>query len=105
MVKRTVPRGDKGFQIPFTAKNGDTKKVIILTGYTVYFKVWKPGQSDILLINGLCTPDDEELGTCHYTVKEGDFDKLGRYYGELELTNGGAIESTQPFMITVVESG
>ena len=99
-----ISQGDYGYNLDFSITESDGS-VRVLTDYTVTLKMWKPGAKETLLIDGGCEIDDEEAGTCHYAVQDGDFDTRGRYHAELELTKTGIVESTEPFIIAVVESG
>lgn len=99
-----IPKGDKGFPLSFTIKDA-IGGIYDFTGYTIKLKVWKQAQPGTLLVNGGCDIDDEDAGTCHYDVAEGDFDSVGKFKAELELTAAGVIESSQVFDIEVTESG
>ena len=104
MQRITIPKSDYGFDIDFTVQDS-SGSAYDLTGYTVTLKVWSPGVPGTLLIDDSCTIDDASSGTCHYSVSSGDFDTVGIYHGELELTQAGIVESTEVFGITVSESG
>lgn len=104
MQKVTVPRGDKGFNLSFTVKDASSS-AYSLSGYTVKLKAWTPGSTSSLAVNASCSVDSSAAGTCHYVVQSGDFDSVIRYHAELELTKASVAESTQPFTITVTESG
>ncbi len=104
MEKITVPKGDKGYDLSFTVTDSSAS-AYDLSGYLVTLKVWAAKVSGTLLIDSNCPVDTAASGTCHYTVANGDFDTVGRYIAELELTKSGVIESTENFSITVVESG
>ena len=104
MVKLTIPKGDTGYDQPFVVQNADGT-VFDLGEYTITLKVWAYRIPGTLKINQACTPDDVDAGTCHYTVQDGDFDTVGRFTAELELTRNGVKVSTEPFRITVQESG
>ena len=99
----TVPQGDYGYNLDFTLYNADgTAKV--LTDYTITLKVWSPGVPGTLLLEGVCDPDVAASGTCHYEVAEGDFDIVGRFLYEIELTQANITESAKNGSLTVVES-
>lgn len=100
----TVPKGDYGYDLTFTV-NDSSGTAYPLSGYTITLKVWNFGVSGTLLISSACTPVVAASGTCKYTVKNEDFDTVGVFDAELELTQTGKVESVQPFNITVAESG
>ena len=103
MADITVPKGDFGFNIDFTVQDGGGD-AFNLTGYTTKFKVWQAGVPGTTVINGSVTHDTEAAGTCHYTVVSGNFDTVGHYKAELQLTKAGAQESTRAYDLEVVES-
>jgi hypothetical protein len=97
-----VKKGNKGFDLEFTIQNDDgTPKN--LTGYTITFKVWKVGAS-VLSLSKACTIVDAGAGTCKYTLGDGDFDVVGKYYFELELTKAGVVEDTETKRLDVLET-
>jgi len=100
----TISKGDYGFYLSFTVNDSDDE-AYDLTDYTITLKVWAPGKPETLLIDSACSPVVAASGTCRYLVQEENFDTKGRYVGELELTEEGVIESTEPFVIVVKESG
>ena len=104
MAVLTIPKSDKGFYINFTVQ--DSAGVAYdLTGYTIKLKVWSPGISGTLLLTGTCNIVNATAGTCRYLIAATDFTIIGTYLAELELTKTNVVESTEPFRITVVESG
>lgn len=109
MERLTIPKDDVGFKINFLVQDADGN-AIDLTVYTaVTIKIWAPGIPGTLLLNKACA-DKAADGTCNYTVLLADFigaiyPAVGRYMAELELTKAGVAESTENFMITIVESG
>ncbi len=95
----TVKKGNYGFVITFNVKNSDgTAKN--LTGYTVTLKVWVLGAASVKF-TGACTVTDASGGVCTYTVAETNFDTVGSYLAELELTRSGVVEDTETFPILV----
>jgi len=71
--------------------------------------MWQAGIPGTLLLNKACTNKAAD-GTCDYTIAEADFagaayPAIGQYLAELELTKASVVESTETFMITIVESG
>jgi len=104
MQEVVTPKGDYGHNLNFTCQDSDGD-AYNLTNYTVTLKLWRPATHDTLVLDEECTPDDEASGTCHYTVKSGDFDTAETYAGELELTATGKKESMIPIRLIVTESG
>jgi hypothetical protein len=99
-----IPKGDKGYPLSFAIKDSDGDEYS-LVGFTIKLKVWKHGQPETLLVDGTCETDDEDAGICHYNIASGDFNSVGVFKAELELTKTGNIESTQSFELEVTESG
>ena len=104
MADLTIPRGDYGYNINFTVQSSGGV-AYNLTGYTIKFKVWKDTKSGILFVNGSCTITVAADGTCYYTVVSGDFNEVGIFKMELELTKSGIVESTQTYELEVARSG
>lgn len=97
-----IIQGDFGYNLNFTVKTA-ASVVRDITNYTITLIVWAPGTpATNLLTNGACVIDDGASGTCHYVIKDGDFDDIGYFYAKLELTVGSSIaESPETFSITV----
>ena len=103
MADLTIKKDNYGFDIQFTVKKAD-ETLKDLTGYTVTLKVWKE-DADNVKFSGTCTLDDDPTsGKCYYTAQETDFDTLGGYNGELELTKSGERLDTKTFTIAVKET-
>jgi len=109
MNRITIPKNDVGFKLEFTVQDSDGTAVD-LTAYTaVTIKMWQAGTPGTLLLNKTCSNAADD-GTCDYTIAAADFTggtypAVGQYLAELELTMTNVIESTETFMITIVESG
>ncbi len=100
-----ITQGDYGYNLNFTVTKADGT-VRVITDYTVTLIVWVPGTPETnLLTNGACAPDVPASGTCHYEIKDGDFDDAGYFYAKLKLTiaENGIVESQERFSITVKE--
>jgi hypothetical protein len=104
MQQIIIPQKDKGYAIAFTVEYANATPRD-LSGYTVNMKAWSPTIPGTLIVNNTCTPVNASAGTCTYTIASGDFNTVGLYYGELELTAAGIQESTETFKIIVGESG
>ena len=103
MADITVPKGNYGYNLAFTIQDAD-ESAYNLSGYTVTLKVWPQDIMTAPIVNSACTIDTAASGTCHYTVQNGDFDYIGNYLCELELTQSGIVESTRNYTLTVEES-
>lgn len=77
-------KDDYGWNINFVIKYNDDS-VVDLTGATVKFKM-APFQGGTLKIDGTCTLDTPTSGTCHYTLLSTDFDTIGNFDTEVEVT-------------------
>ena len=104
MEKITISKGDVGFNLNFTVQDS-TATAYNIGSFTVAFKVWTVGNPGTLLLEQDCTEVVAADGTCYYTIQSGDFDTVGSFRAELELTKTGVIESTENFEIVVVRSG
>ena len=103
MADITIAQNDKGFYISFTI-NDSTGVAYNLAGYTVKLKVWLANQYTTPIVTGDCEVVSAALGTCRYLVVATDFANINNYYGEIELTKSGVVESTEKFAIEVKES-
>ena len=102
--KISLPKGTYGIDFDFTVYNNDGT-AHSLTDLTITLKVWKSGLPGTLLVDAGCTIDVAASGTCHYTIQDGDFDDVGLYLYELELTKASYRDNTDPASLTVTESG
>ena len=102
MADLTIPKGDYGYQIVFTVKDS-AGVAYVLSGYTITLKVWRSGMPGLLL-SGACTIMVAASGTCYYPVVVGNFNRVGIYQVELELTKSGVVESTRNYVLEVEES-
>lgn len=74
-----------GYSFRFTLLNHDGTPYDT-TESTVYFKMWKPGEwQDPVLIKE-CSVVDAAAGICDLFVEDGDFDQIGTFLYELEVT-------------------
>jgi len=104
MADLTIPKGDYGFLLAFTVQKDDGT-AYDLTDYTIKLKVWTMGTPANLIVDAICTPNVPADGTCYYIIQSGDFDTVGNYLLELELTKAGVVESTRYYTLEVKESG
>ena len=104
MADLTIPKGDYGFLLAFTVQKDDGT-AYNLTDYTIKLKVWTMDTPANLIVNAACTIDEATNGKCHYIIQSGDFNIVGDYLLELELTKAGVVESTRYYTLEVKESG
>jgi len=106
----TVPKGDYGYNLNFTLRDSDGDPRI-MTGYEKpKFKTWAPGTPGTLLVSADCEWTVQAEGTCYYLVVAEDFDDVGRYCYEIEVTkldgeDISVVESAKKGWVTVEESG
>lgn len=98
MAEWIVKKDNYGMVQPFEIKKADGT-AYNLTDYTVTIKVWDGGA---LKFSGACSVTDAAAGLCKYTPASDDFDTVGEYYGELELTKAGVIVDTETFTVKVI---
>lgn len=96
---------DYGYDINFVVNQPGGSAVQDLTGVTkVEFQVVKVDNYTNVL-NGEGAVVEKESGTCKYTVKAGDFDKVGNYEGGLKLTYGtDKVITTKAVFINVLKA-
>ena len=100
----TIPQNDYGYALLFTCRDSD-EAVVNITGHTCHFKVWARGAPGTLLVDGTGAVLVGASGTATYTIVNGDFPTVGKYYGEFETTIAGVRSSFQSFTVEVTESG
>ena len=82
-----IVQNDWGYQIPFTLEDGNGSPVN-LTGASLAMKVQNsqdPTSTDLTL-GGSIALDSPTLGTCHYTVANGDFPTAGTFLVQVTAT-------------------
>lgn len=84
MTSITVFKGDKQYDINFNLQDANGN-VIDITGATLVLKAQKEGKV-ALKFSGAMSILSGPAGTCKYTVQATDFDDIGRYYAEIEIT-------------------
>jgi len=104
MQEVITPQGDYGHYLYFTFQDADGDAVII-TGYTMILKLWRPATPGTLFMEEECEIIDGASGTLKYLVQDGDFDDALTYVGEVEKTSGSVVESSMPVRVIVTESG
>ncbi len=97
-----VVKNDTAYDINFTLQNADGT-AFDLTGQTgMLFKVQKQGAAAVKF-SGFCTlVGAATAGTLKYTVASGNFDDVGTYYAEIEVTfSGGKVVTFPDIVINV----
>lgn len=90
MITIKTYKSDKLYDINFTLQDGNGT-AIDLTNGTLLFKAQKQGATT-LKFSGSMSIVTAASGTCKYTVAATDFDEVGKYYAEIEITyTGGKI--------------
>ena len=100
----TIPQNDYGYALLFTCRDSDGV-VVNITGHACHFKVWARGAPGTLLVDGTGAVLVGASGTATYTIVNGDFPNVGKWYGEFETTIAGVRSSYQSLIVNVAESG
>jgi len=98
----TIYRNDYGFDLNFTAK--DTADAVVdLTDSYATFKM-AIEDSTINKVSSTCTIVSTTGGTCKYTSTTTDFDTVGVYKGEIQVTySSGKIITFNAGTFNVIE--
>jgi len=94
-------KGDKLYDIEFTLKDANGVAVS-LENATLLFKAQKQGATS-LKFSGSMTVISAAAGTCKYNVAETDFDEVGKYYAEIQVTYVGGKIITFGDIIVIVQ--
>lgn len=87
MTTIKVYKGDKLYDLSFTLQDANGA-AFDLTGGTLLFKAQKQGAA-ALKFSGSMSIVSATAGTCKYTAQATDFDEMGQYYAEIEVTLAG----------------
>jgi hypothetical protein len=101
MARLELVRGDYGYDliISILDARGDA---VDLTNAVAQFKVKLPGASG-LQVDAAMSIDDAANGLTSYTVQSADFDTIGRYQAEVQITwSGNKIMTASDLQIDVV---
>lgn len=103
MTEIRVKKGEKNFDLDFTLQDADGN-ALNLSGSTLLLKVQRDTQAT-LKFSGSMTIVSAGAGTCKYTVQQTDFDVVGNYTAEIEITYTASQKViTMPTMIIACES-
>lgn len=98
-TKIDIVAGDKGYVLTFTLQNSDGTPFVI-TGASLLLKVQKQDAAT-LAFSGVMVVSSGTGGVATYTVVNGNFDTSGKYYAEIEVTNGGLTVTFTDIVIDV----
>jgi len=101
MPQLELVRNDKGYDLQFTILDADENPVN-LTAATIKLKVRKWNDSYAKFVAN-CTITNAQAGQCKYTVGPTDFNVVGRYKCELEVSWGESKTMTAVDLTVVVE--
>jgi len=106
MLTIKIPQHDKGYQEKFTIyTDGTQTQVQNLTDYTVKCKAWAVGNPATLIVDSICTIDENPAsGICYWTISPTATANIGSLRAELQLEKAGIVMSTLPFQISILES-
>ncbi len=96
-----VFQNDKLYDINFTLQDSNGA-AIDLTNGTLLFKAQKQGAA-ALKFSGSMSIVNPTAGTCKYTVQAADFDEVGHYYAEIEVTYTSTKILTFGDIVVIVE--
>lgn len=97
-----VVQNDKLYDINFTLQDSNGT-AIDLTNATLKFKAQKQGGASTLKVDSAMSIVQASAGTCKYTVQATDFDEVGHYYAEIEVTFTGSKILTFGDIVAIVE--
>lgn len=97
-----VIQNDKGYDLNFTLKDADDVVIDITGGTPISFKAQKEGGT-ALKFTGSMSIVTGTAGTCKYTIGATDFDEVGRYQCEVEVTlsSGSKVITFGDIIVTV----
>lgn len=95
----TVIEGDYGYYLEFTLKDSEGA-VIDLGSNSYFFNLQRQGKSTLNVSARAMTIVSAPAGTCKVLIANGDFNKEGKYYGEVYRNNGGVVQTFEEIDIT-----
>ena len=104
MEHLTVKKGDFGYDLTFTLLDSDGETPFNLTGYSGKLNISSNGFSTNDILEGTMSLVVAANGTIKYPVVATNFDVVGEYVGQVEVTKAGANLSWGPFRFSVVPS-
>jgi len=96
MTAKNLYKNDYGFDLDFTLKDSDGAALDLTNATAVTFKMVKINGT-ITKVTGDCTIDEPKtLGTCSYTVQEGDLDEVGEFNYQIQITTASSLITCNP---------
>ncbi len=84
-TKIDFTKGDKLNDLAFQLQDVNGNNLVLASISTINLKVQK-SNTEALKFTGACTIVDSATGEIRYKTQETDFDEVGTYYAEIELT-------------------
>lgn len=94
-----IVQNDTAYDLNFTLQDY-SGAAVNLSGASMLFKAQKENTTS-LKFTGSMTVVSAVAGTCKYTVQSTDFDEIGKYTGEIEVTIGSQVITYQGIKINV----
>ena len=96
MTIQKLYQGDFGFNLNFTLKDADGDAIDLTNATSVDFKLIKK-DGTVLKTSGACTINEPKtLGTCFYAVLATDFDEVGEFTYQIQITTATSITTCEP---------
>ena len=104
MEHLTVKKGDFGYDLTFTLLDSDGETPFNLTGYSGKLNISSNGFSTNDILGGTMSLVVAANGTIKYPVVTTNFDVIGEYVGQVEVTKASTNLTWGPFRFSVVPS-
>lgn len=98
-----VVKNDKLYDINFTLQNNDGTAFDLTGNSGIFLKVQKQGATAVKFSGSCTVVGAATAGTCKYNVAATDFDDVGTYYAEIEVTFAGGKVITFPDIVITVK--
>jgi len=83
-IDQEVVQNDQYVVMPFLLTDANGAPIDI-SGATLLLKVQEPGATT-LKFSGAMTVLNGPLGSCQYIIQPGNFDTVGKFYAEIQIT-------------------
>lgn len=94
-MTKTVVKNDYGFYLNFTLTNADGTALDLTSNTAIAFNV-ADATSGTILFSGTPSVVSAVGGTCRYLVATGDFDTVGTYNYEIQVSYSGKVITAKP---------
>lgn len=104
MRKIELTQNDYNYKLSFALEDSSGNAVDLSSDIdNIKFKVQNITDKDeTLKVDQTMAVEDEVNGKVSYTVQQGDFDKVGEYYGEIEVNySSGGVETFDRFILYI----